>query len=184
MSFNSCLNMNDPKEQAEYIKALKTYHSSLTEHIPSKIPNNQVGYGFSSSIVNNYSDFYIRTKEKKENYFTIKERFINGSYPFIPSNDSSIMIYESMDKLKLEKKKFDYKIVPQYLYEDHTEYNTSKLMDYNFDIIILKSKFESLPSSIDYMDMKTNDGTLANNYFSGVAFYDKDLIITYWLITW
>ena len=59
-----------------------------------------------------------------------------------------------------------------------------KSIDYEFDIIILKYRFVSLPSKIDYMHLKTNDGAIANNYFSGIAFYDKNLIITYWVITW
>ena len=80
---------------------------------------------------------------------------------------------------------FDYKIVPKELYEDFTQSNNSpKLIDNKFDIIIIKSKFVSLPSKTNYMKLKTNDGTLPNNFFSGVAFYDKNLVITYWVITW
>lgn len=188
ITLHSCLDMNDPELQAEYIMALKTYNSSLTKHIPPKIPNNQIGYGFSFASVDSYSSFYIRTIEKKDKYYSIKEKYINESKSIVSSKDTSIVVYESIDKLidslKLDNKIFNYKVVPQELYVDYTEYYTSKLIDYKFDIIMLDSKFDSLPSKIDYVKLESNDGALANNFFRGVAFYDNDLVITYWVITW
>jgi len=188
LTFSSCLNMNDSKLQAEYIQALRTYNSNLTKHIPNKIPNNEISCGFSSATVNNYSYFYIRTIEKKSRYYSIKEEYIKNFKPKLYSNSPSIVVYDSIgkliDSLKVGDKIFDYIIVPQELYEDYTRYNSSKLIDYKFDIIILKRKFVSLPSKTNYMNLKTNDGTLPNNFFSGVAFYDKNLTITYWVITW
>lgn len=189
MTLSSCLNMNNPKLQAEYIGALKTYNSALTKHIPSKMPNNEISCGFSSATVNNYSYFYVRTIEKRNKYYSIKENYIKNFKSKLSSDDSSIIVYDSIDKpfdsLRMGDKIFDYKIVPQELYKDFTQYNnSSKLINNKFDIIIIKSKFVSLPSKTNYMKLKTNDGTLPNNFFSGVAFYDKNLVITYWVITW
>lgn len=70
---SSCVNMNDPTRQAEYIQTFKTYNPSLTTHIPGKIPNNMVGYGFSSNIKGNYSHFYIKTKESSKKLFFYKK---------------------------------------------------------------------------------------------------------------
>lgn len=180
--------MNNPKLQANYHYALKTYHPSLTKHLPGKIPNNEIVCGFSSASVNSYSHMYMRTIEAKNKYYSIKEQYSKEVKSILSSNDSSIQTYQSInnfiDSLCLGNKIFSYKIVPHQLYEEYTEYNDSKLIDYEFDIFILKSNFVSLPSKVDYMNLKVNDGTLANNFFSGLAFYDKDLIITYWVITW
>ena len=123
--------MNDPKLQADYLSALKTYHSSLTKHLPSKIPNNEIGCGFSSASVNSYSHIYIRTIEEKNKYFSIKEQYSKDVESIMSSNDSSLVKYKSIDKfidsLCLDNEIFNYKIVPQELYENYTEYNASQI---------------------------------------------------------
>ena len=81
--------MNDPRLQADYLNALKTYHSSLIKHLPSKIPNNEIGCGFSTASINNYSNIFIRTIEEQNKYYKIKEQYIRDAKSIFSSNDSS-----------------------------------------------------------------------------------------------
>ena len=188
LCLNSCINMNDPKYQAEYIRVRKTYNEYLTNHIPAKIPNNVYGYHFSSNWKKGYSYFILRTKEKSKKYYSIKNRYINSNSTKKLSNDTILIKVTQQefntDSLGLKYAGTHYLIVPKELYEGINQDYQTMPIDYNFDIVILDCKYSSLISKMDYNNLNTNDGILAKNYSKGIAFYDKDLVITYWVITW
>ena len=180
--------MNDPKNQADYIQARKTYNEYLINHIPAKIPNNQYGYQFSSNWKKGYSYFILKTKENSKKYYSIKNKYINNNNTIKLSNDTLLIKITQQelntDSLGLKYTKTHYLIVPKELYEGTNQYYKTIPIDYNFDIVILDCKYSSLISKIDYNNLNPNDGILSKNYSKGIAFYDKDLVITYWVITW
>jgi hypothetical protein len=160
----------------------------LTTHIPGKIPNNMVGYGFSSNRKGRYSHFYIKTKESSKEYFSIKKRLVNVQNTVIHSLDSSLIRVSQndfeTDSLQSNYGKLHPPIVPEDLYEEYTLKFNSKPIEYEFEIVILDCKYDLLMTKTDNNDFNVNNGSIVSNFSKGLAFYDKDLVITYWVITW
>lgn len=186
MGLQSCLNMTDPKQQAEYIKSYKSFDKELVDHFPKKVPNNwtYLSYG-SPDYINEWSgttglslEIQITSKEKFEN---LKNQLEKEVKVIKNSGDSCLLMVDSKENQTLINCNNYYPIPQETAYNfDNDKWirmadHEIALIDYKPGIFI-KNKYlipkENLPEK------------WKNGFSKGYAFNNKEQKIMYWLIIW
>lgn len=190
---SSCINMNEPKQQAEYINCLNSFDTSLVRFMPKKIPNNMISMGYASldflGDPNDYAGIYLTTKiHSIESYIEMRDKFINQALFVKNSLDSCLIIiptYGELQESYIDTQNCTSVLpVPQYgicMANDSThiwERKTQEkiiILDYGFkDVLNRKNTNRGKDLPIDY----------AKGYSTGISVNDTDLTIQYWLIVW
>lgn len=178
----SCINMNDPENQASYIQARKSYPDSMVNHIPKKLPNNHIGYSctwFDNKYSNSGIDLKIQYKTKKE-FYEFRSKYANSN--ILKSDNPCILRILSphrVDKTPTFNNSCDrHYPVPEYIYDFRDfENKYFETIILNFEPGIFKSE-ENLSEKYEYPLY------WLHGYSQGITFYEEQLIISYWLIIW
>lgn len=188
---SSCINMNEPGSQAEYINCRNSYDSILVNHLPKKLPNNSNGFSFSSIdniIEDGYAGIDIKVQiNNKKKYQKIKEQLLKHAKYIKKSQDSNLVIIPSIDEFA--KKNIDSTKLKSFLHIPKNAIYEIDLTTYkyhlikNLDIIILDY---GLNDVLNHKKMERKDlpkGCL-NGFSKGVTTNDSMLTIQYWLLIW
>lgn len=186
LTLQSCLNITEPEQQAQYIESYKSFDSELVSHFPKKIPNNWSSSTFGSP---KYINEYSRTAElslsiqltSKEKFESLKIQLKKEAKNINNSADSCLLIVDSKENQNLTNCDSYYPIPQKTIYNfegdkwKRQENCEIVLLDYQsglfFENEYLTSK-EYLPKDWE------------NGYSKGYAFDNNEQIIMYWLIIW
>lgn len=87
--------MNDPEKQADYIGCYNSFDKNMVNHIPNKLPDNQIEYGFASpkyiDEYNNSAYIYLVTINSKSDYIKLKSKLLVDVKYSINGNDSCFL---------------------------------------------------------------------------------------------
>jgi len=198
LTFYSCLNMNDPESQAKYIECYNLFDKELVDHFPSKLPNNQIGYGFSNpeyyselrkySDIPNHSDIYLTKKiSSKEKYKELKKKYSKNAKYINASNSKCFAIirtYETNIDNKYDTTCNELYPVPEFAIFEYGENNKNWIRIENGQIIILDFKSGNYTSSKKIKPNREMPKEFQNGYSKGLTFNDQKQTIEYWLIIW
>lgn len=189
----SCLNMNEPKEQAQYINCYNSFDSSLVNLIPNKIPNSFVSLGYASldyfNEIDDYAGMHITTKIANEdelkvlrNKYSKKAKSINNSV------DSCLIVINTYGKLeKGVQGNYDFINpipVPQYgicIANDSTHL-WERIKD--VEIIIVDFQFTDLLKRPESKKRKDLPLGLSTGFSKGITLNKTNMTIQKWLIVW
>jgi len=198
LTFYSCLNMNDPESQAQYIECYKSFDKELVNHFPSKLPNNKIGYGFSNpefysglgkySDIPNHSDIYLTTKiSSREKYEELKKKYSDQAKYTNKINSKCFAIirtYETKIDNKYDTTCKELFPVPEFAVFEYGDNNEDWVRIENGQIIILDCKSGNY-TGIDNIRPNTEMPKEFQNGFSkGLTFNDQKQTIEFWLIIW
>jgi len=190
---SSCLNMNDPKDQAQYIQTRKSFDSTLVRFLPRKLPNNQIGYSWSSpeyfSENNEYAGMNVSTRfSSREEYLKVKLQYIRKAMYVKNSSDSCLLVIKTFGLLKKDYYNADKcgKLLPvsQDAVCAYNEIDSKWTRLKKTDIIILDYKLGDFRHRKDKSENVNLPKGYTEGYSTGISANDKDLTIQYWLIIW
>jgi len=191
--FTACINMNDPKQQAEYISCYNSFDTSLVDIIPKKIPNNFVNMGFASLDYLNESDDYagmhITTKISDLNeYSELKDKFSRQAKSINNSLDSCLIIiwtYGRFENGVQGNFNCDKPIpVPQYGICDANDSTHIWERIKDNEIIVLDYEYRDLLKRPYTKIRKDIPAGFSTGYSKGITLSKKDMTIQKWLIVW
>jgi len=186
LTLQSCLNLTDPKQQAQYIKSYKSFDKELVNHFPKKIPNNwtQISYG-SPEYINEWNSttglsLEIRTTSK-EKFENLKNQLEREAKVVKKSDDSCLLVVDSKENQTLINCNSYYPIPQETAYD----FNKDKwIRKENCEIALIDFK-PGIFIHNKYLTPKENLPEKWKNGFSkGYAFNNKEQKIMYWLIIW
>lgn len=183
----SCINMNDPERQIQYLNAYQTFDKEMVAHIPAKLLNETFTYSMTSPAgagKHSYAGMRVQVKYWKESkYLEEKERYQKEAQFSGKSNDQSWIVMQTDNDENIQDLIDEGRIpIPQSaFYEDG--YNGSKHRFEKADVFVLefgegddlKEKFpedEKIPNGKKY------------SFSRGCTFDDEKQVIIYWLIYW
>lgn len=189
LAFQSCLNMTEPEQQAEYIESYRSFNAELVDHFPKKVPNNwiHVSYGSPNHINEWYggsTEFSLKIQiTSKKKYERLKSLLEGKAKDIKNSADSCLLLVDSDENQNLPSCE-NYYPIPHgtiYDYDDKNEMWV-KLEDCNIALIDYKS---GIFIENEYLTSKeTLPDKWKNGYSKGYAFNNKEQTIMYWLIIW
>ncbi|NPD48323.1 hypothetical protein [Lentimicrobium sp. S6] len=187
--FGSCLNMNDPEMQGQYIESYKSFNQELVNHFPKKIPNNFVAAAFGSAKYinkrNNYADLSLTIKiASKEEFIELKQLLIGEVKTVKEAMDSCFLIISYSNELN---KKYDCNSITPIpltaLYDYDGKIDDWKIQD-NVEIAVIDFQpgvfltNENLVAKVEYPEK------WRNGFSKGYSFDNEEQTIMYWLIIW
>jgi hypothetical protein len=184
----SCLNMNNPDIQSRYSENYNIFDSVLVNHIPRKLPNNQIGFGFTSPEYTKLGKIYLKTKVSSRNeYLELKAKYYKQALYKGFINDSCFAIVEDYrsDFLDTNELNSPMKIfpIPKEAISYSENYSDIKKFE-NAEIIITECKLGDFFSRICIKSNQTTPVKAKNGFSKGYTFVEKDLIIIYWAMNW
>jgi hypothetical protein len=189
----SCLNMNDPKSQVNFISCRDSYDSTLVRFIPKKIPNNMISDEFSSlanlSDYGDYTGINLTTKiNNHKKYLEIKEQYIKQTQYIRNSQDTCLLVIRTYGELHEDDNnanKCDKLLpVPQYaIYETNDSIKDWRRAK-DEQIIILDFGSGDFAKRKKLKQRKDLPVKWSNGYSTGITANDKKQTIMYWLIVW
>ena len=187
----SCLNMVEPKYQAEYIEIYNSFDKELINHFPKKLPNNYIASKLMSPkmISNdfNYIDIYLKIQISSQKKYQIKKNNLIKKANIMKKADDSCLLI-----IKYDWKKND-------LNQDISSCDIlfpvpySAVYNYDRDKGIYKKQKKNEIAIIDYKPRKLMEDLIIkeklpknwkNGYSKGYTFNDNNQTITYWLVIW
>ncbi len=195
---SSCLNMNDPQKQSEYVEVYNLFEKSLVDHIPNKLPNNKISTTWSRpdyySELGKYSDIpnqshisvltQIRNKEK---YVELKRKYTKGAKYIKSTKDNCfgiIRTYEKNIDNSIDTTCEPIVPVPEFAIFEYGENNEDWVQIEKGQIIILDCKSGNY-TGVDKIKPNTEMPKGFQNGFSkGLTFNDPKQTIEYWLVIW
>jgi hypothetical protein len=188
---SACINMNEPKDQADFINARNKFDTLMTFHIPPKLPNNQCGYGFCppSNEIEKYCGIYIDLKHSSiVELESIKNKYKERAKAIVNSNDSCIAVvetYGSFNKLNYKYAECKNFIpVPQYLIFSYDGSSQTWIRKKDIELLILNCQSGDYLKRKDLKPLGNMPAKWGNGFSAGIAFNRSDLTTTNWLIIW
>lgn len=182
--------MNDPKDQAAYSAIYNSIDKIVVDHIPKKLPNNQIGFSFFSPENNGFGQLCLLTKfSSKEEFLKIKTEL---SHNIIFSGHENDKCFAVIDGIKhglvptsnLDNCKEIFPIPNESIsYWDEfsaSNQNPIKKKYENVEVIIKERRIG------DFLTIIHSNETAKNKsgYSKGYTFIPQDLIIIYWTMYW
>ncbi|MFC4636573.1 hypothetical protein ACFO3O_21895 [Dokdonia ponticola] len=191
--FTSCINMNDPEDQAQYISCYNSFDPVLVNLIPKKIPNNYVSFGYASldylDKVDDYAGMYITTKisDLKE-YSSLKDNYSKQAKAIKNSLDSCLIIISTYGELDIGAQgdfNCDNPIpIPQYGICKENNSNQLWEREGNLEIIILDYQYSDLSKRTDQKKRKDIPSELSTGYSKGITLNKNNMTIQKWIVVW
>ncbi len=187
----SCLNMVEPKYQAEYIEIYNSFDKELINHFPKKLPNNYIASGLMSpkriSYDFNYLDIYLKVQISSRKKYEIKKRSLIKKTKITKNSDDRCLLIIKYDweKIKLNQDISGCDRLFPVPYD--------AVYNYNRDEGVYKKQKDNEIAFIDYKPRKLMEKLLTkenlpeqwkNGYSKGYTFNDNNQTITYWLVIW
>lgn len=193
LTFSSCINMTDPKRQAEYIEYRNSFDTSLVGHIPTKIPNNMINMGYASleylQEPEDYAGMHITIKiGDNESYKKQKEEYQKKALYIKSSLDSNLLVINTYGELESgisRIRETELMLpVPQYAIYSADDSTQIWKRNTNEEIIILDYSFKDLLKRDDSNRRTDLPLKYSRGYSTGITFNNKELTIKYWMIVW
>jgi hypothetical protein len=183
----SCINMNDPARQVQYLNAYQTFDKEMVAHIPAKLLNETFTYSMSSPAgagKHSHAGMRVQVKHwRKSKYQKEKERYQEDAQFIGITNDQSWIVIQT-DNVENIQDLIDEGRIPipkSALYEDG--YNGSKHSFEKADVFVLE-----YGEGDDLKEKFPEDETIPNgkkySFSRGCTFDDEKQVIIYWLIYW
>lgn len=180
----SCINMNDPRSQSEYIDYRDKFDKSLVKLFPDRLPNNMLRFEFSAPYENIPGRLNLMTKYFSEKeYNETKTKYLNQSKHRKMSDDKCLFLIDN------------YEGTNQKICHDFYPIPTNAIVETSSDG---KSKNKSTDSEIFFIDLESGDFLQDNDkhsrqdlpanwihgYSTGVTTNDNNKTIQIWLVVW
>lgn len=197
--FNSCLNMNEPADQAEYIEVYKQFDPALVDHIPSKLPSNNIhhswtrldfyeGSGKYYDNIDNHAGIFVKViTGGLENFNKLKTSFSSQAKYSFKSNDSCIVVIRT----------YENEIITDSITHCNEIYPVPEFASYEYssdggrwgrmidnDILILDCSAGNYTKLDSIKPNKRMPLGWENGYSKGITFDNKKQTIQYWTIIW
>ncbi|MBS2100024.1 hypothetical protein [Carboxylicivirga linearis] len=193
--FTACINMNDPKQQAEYIKCYNSFDTSLVNLMPRKIPNNFLNMGYASLDFldgrgfNKYAGMHIKTKIKDLNEYTeLKNKYSSQAKSINKSTDSCLIIVSTYGQFEdgVQGSFHCNKPIPVPQYGICDANDSTNLWERlnDIEIIVLDYEFKDLLNRPDSKKRKDMPTELLTGYSKGITLNKNNLTIQKWVIVW
>ncbi|MBK7851303.1 MAG: hypothetical protein IPJ66_09295 [Bacteroidetes bacterium] len=186
--------MNDPDSQARYSDSYNSFDKKLVDHIPKKLPNNQIGFGFYSPVNTSFGQLYLLTKvSSKSEFLKLKSEFSNQAIYSGYASDKCFAIVDGFkcnlsDTSGLNNCKTIFPIPQEAIsYTEDLPSNLNSISkNYeNAEIIIKECKLGNFLKIIDTKSNENDSIKKSKSGFSkGYTFVEKDMIIIYWTMNW
>ncbi len=190
---SSCINMNDPKIQADYIRCYNSFDSTLVEFFPDRLPNSFIGYGFASLEFlddrNDYAGIHITTKAaKSQNYIQERNKYKTQARAIHDSMDSSLLVINTYGQLH-ERTQGNMGCsthipVPQYaLCEANDSTHLWERVE-GLEIMVIDWGFKDILNRSSSKLRKDLPMEFSAGYSKGITFNSNNRTIQRWLIIW
>lgn len=180
----SCINMNNPEDQATYIEQRAKFDKSLVKIFPDRLPNNMFGFGSSSPYDNVPGGLYLTTKYFLEKeYFETKTKFLEQSIYHTSSTDKCLFLVDDYEGMKQEKCKNFYPIPTEAIFDtDHYSQTKTRVTDSEvFFLDIEPGNFIKDKKNHSRVDLPEN---WTHGYSTGITTNDNSRTIQFWLVVW
>jgi hypothetical protein len=180
----SCINMNDPEDQATYIEERNNFDKSLVKLFPDRLPNNMLGFGFSAPYDNVPSGLHLTTKYFSEkDYLETKTKYQEQSKYHTSSTDKCLFLVDDYEGMKQEKCENFYPIPTEAIFDtDHYGKTKTRITDSEVFFIDTKPgdfiKDGKNHSRVDLLENWTH------GYSTGITTNDNNRTIQFWLVAW
>ncbi len=191
--FTSCINMNDPQNQARYISCYNSFDTSLVNHLPKKIPNNFINMGYASldylDESDDYAGMHITTKIKNsEEYTEIKNNYLNQAKSINNSLDTCLIVIWTYGRFE-KGVQGDFNCekpipIPQYSICDANDSTHLWERITNNEIIVLDYEYKDLLNRPDSRMRKDMPARLSTGYSKGITLSKNNMTIQKWVIVW
>lgn len=191
--FTSCINMNDPKQQASYINCYNSFDTSLVNLLPKKIPNNFINMGFASldyfDESDDYAGMHLTTKVKDLNeYNELKNKYSRQAKSTNNSTDSCLIVIWTYGRFENGVQggfNCDKRIpVPQYGICDANDSTHLWERITDIEIIVLDYEYKDILNRPDRKKRKDLPLELSSGYSKGITLSKNDMTIQKWVIVW
>lgn len=176
----SCLNMNRPESQERYQTLRNQFSPELLEHFPINLPNNQIGFGFSSYYKDEVpGSLYLKTKFfSKAKYMEKKNSFASRARFQLLSTDTCLFIIEK--DWQNHKCKNHYPVPVQAIGDLFDERTKKKEMN----LFILKTELGNfVKDGSDTLNIDLPTG-MKKGFSAGITTNDQENSINYWVVIW
>lgn len=180
----SCINMNNPLDQAQYIEERGKFDKSLVKLFPDRLPNNMVSFGFTQPYERIPGGLHLTIKYfSGEEYLQNKMRYAKQSRYHTNSKDNCLFIvdeYEGMNQKKCE----NFCPVPARAIfgKDLYDKTRGRLPDSEvFFIDIRPGDFIKDGKNHSRVDLPAN---WLHGYSTGITTNDNNRTIQFWLVAW
>jgi len=180
--------MNDPDSQARYSESYNLFDKEMVNHIPKKLPNNQVGFGFTSPEYTQFGQIYLITKvSSKTEFLKLRTRISKQAIYSGFATDKCFAIVKGITSNLVDTSNANNsnKIFPipeeAIVYDEHD--SISKKYEYA-EIVIKECK---LGDFLNLINVRSNQNTpikSKSGFSKGFTFVEKDLIVIYWTMNW
>lgn len=190
---SSCINMNDPKDQARYISNLKLFNQNLINHFPKKLPNGYFERSMSSpNLIGEYehcAGTHIKVKYISKSEFTgLKLKYSRQAKYRCKSSDSCLVVIKSHGDLL--DSKYDLKLcdelvpIAQYAIDNVDSFDDQWKRQEDQDILILDWSLEDILDRDNRISKDEVPLGWEHGFSKGITLNEKNQTINYWLIIW
>jgi hypothetical protein len=180
----SCINMNDPEDQAIYIEERDKFDKSLVKLFPDRLPNNRFGFGVIRPYENVPGGLHLTIKYFLEKeYFETKTKYLEQSIYHTSSTDKCLFLVDDYEEMNQEKCENFYPIPTQAIFDtDHYRKTKTKITDGEVYFVEIKQgDFIKDGKSHTRVDLPEN---WTHGYSTGITTNDNDRTIQFWLVAW
>lgn len=195
---SSCINMNDPQKQSEYVEVYNLFDKSLVDHIPNKLPNNNISTTWSRpdyylelgkySDIPNQSHISVLTKiSDNEKYTELKRKYSENAKFINSTNDKCLGIirtYETDIDNSIDTTCERIIPVPEFAIFEYGKNNEDWIKIENGDVIILDYKSGNYTGAKNIKPNMEMPKKIQNGYSKGLTFNNQKQTVEYWLIIW
>lgn len=182
----SCLNMTEPKHQAEYIEIYKSFDKEMVSHFPKKIPANWIHLSQGSpKYINEYSSKAELSLEisitSKERFEELKKELIANAKIVKISSDSCLLVVDSDEKQNFSNCDNYYPIPQETIYDFESD---KRIKQENCEVALIDYKSGKFVVSEHLTVKEYLPENWRNGYSKGYSFDNCKQTIMYWLIIW
>lgn len=180
----SCLNTNDPERQAHYLQCTKAFPTTLVATFPKKLPNNQIGFGFSAYYEEKIpGQLMLAVKyHSTTSFLEMKEKYSKQAIAHFKSDDPCLFVI-SEEKLTDDKYCDDFLPVSIDATYDTNDKSGKKIKTRNEDVFILSVQKGNHVNKTDTLQIELPH-SWEKGHSMGVTMNDNFKTIRYWLVTW
>ena len=180
----SCINMNDPTSQSDYIQYRDKFDNSLVKLFPDRLPNNMLGFGYYAPYEHVPTGLNLMTKYFSEKEYTdAKTRYLNQSKYQKTSTDKCLFLINDYEGMNQEKCEDFYPIPTEAIFERSLDGESKSILT-DGKVFIIDFKSGDFLQDNDKHSKYELPENWTHGYSTGVTTNDNDRTIQIWLVVW
>ncbi|NOS92439.1 MAG: hypothetical protein HOP30_10990 [Cyclobacteriaceae bacterium] len=180
----SCINMNDPKSQADYIECRSKFDESLVKLFPDRLPNTMLGFGFAAPYEDIPGRLELTMKYSFErDYVANKAKYVGQSKHYKKSNDECLFLVNQNEVPQSQMCQGFYPIPEEAILESDSG-RQAKMKTTDSDVYIIDLKAGDFLKDNQKHTRQQLPENWSHGYSTGVTTNDRYKTIQIWLVVW